>query len=85
MTRSGSLTLSAMVSLSFRREYPHPVHEVLLRFARGDVSMAERKAVVAHLLGRCETCAARIREAAGFSAPIGRSPLTAGPWGDPRD
>jgi anti-sigma factor ChrR (cupin superfamily) len=53
----------------------HPAHEVLLRFARGAVSMAERKAVVAHLLGRCETCAASIWEAAGLPA-LGSGPLT---------
>jgi anti-sigma factor ChrR (cupin superfamily) len=51
-------------------ERPHPDPGALLRFARGEVSSAERKAIVAHLLCRCEECAATVREEAGLTDPF---------------
>ena len=45
----------------------HPASDVLWRFAHGTVSREERKEVVAHLLRRCTSCAATIREEESFS------------------
>jgi hypothetical protein len=35
----------------------HPKPELLLRFFRGEASLAERRAVVRHLLAGCSACA----------------------------
>ena len=53
-----------------KEERPHPSHGALRRFVRGKVSPAERKAIVAHLLRRCEACAATVREEGGMSNPF---------------
>lgn len=40
----------------------HPTQEVLLSFLLGASTRAERRLVVKHLLARCLTCAATLRE-----------------------
>jgi len=42
----------------------HPNFAVLRRFVRGEVTKAERKEVIAHLLRRCGSCADKLRRAA---------------------
>ena len=54
--------------------WPHPDPGVLRRFTRGDVTKAEGKEIVAHLLSRCGSCAARVREAAWLPEPRQESP-----------
>jgi hypothetical protein len=53
-----------------KEERLHPDHDALLRFARGEVSPAERKAIMVHLLRGCEACAATVREEAGMPNPF---------------
>ena len=42
-----------------QREHPRP--DVLLSFLRGEASLAERRAVVRHLLAGCQECVAVTR------------------------
>ena len=41
------------------REHPRP--DILLRFLRGEASLAERRAIVRHLLAGCRECVAVTR------------------------
>ena len=51
--------------LARRRDQLHPTPTLLLRFLLGEATLAERHAVVRHLLAGCRLCSAALRPAWG--------------------